>query len=152
MRISEHDMLELIAFTLGDQEFCVEVTSVREIRSWTPATILPHSPGFVRGVINLRGAVLPVIDLSLRLGMAPAEPTQGHVIIVTQIGTQIVGLLVDAVSDILAVPASDIHSAPDVSKTTMDRDLIRGMLPMDDRMICFIQLNSLTASIESEAA
>ena len=151
MRISGNDMLELIAFTLGDQEFCVEVTSVREIRSWTPATILPHSPGFIRGVINLRGAVLPVMDLSLRLGMAPAEPTQGHVIIVTQIGSQIVGLLVDAVSDILAVPASDVHSAPDVSKT-MDRDLIRGMLPMDDRMICFIQLNSLTASIESEAA
>lgn len=151
MRISENEMLELIAFTLGDQEFCVEVTSVREIRSWTPATILPHSPGFVRGVINLRGAVLPVMDLSLRLGMAPAEPTQGHVIIVTQIGSQIVGLLVDAVSDILAVPASDVHSAPDVSKT-MDRDLIRGMLPMDGRMICFIQLNSLTASIESEAA
>ena len=151
MRISEHDMLELIAFTLGDQEFGVEVTSVREIRSWTPATILPHSPDYVRGVINLRGAVLPVMDLSQRLGMAPAEPSQGHVIIVTQIGTQIVGLLVDAVSDILAVAASDIHPAPEVSKT-MDRDLIRGMIPIDDRMICFIQLNTLTASIEREAA
>ena len=91
------------------------------------------------------------MDLSLRLGMAPAEPTQGHVIIVTQIGSQIVGLLVDAVSDILAVPASDIHSAPEVSKT-IDRELIRGMLPMDERMICFIQLKSLFASIESEAA
>ena len=151
MRISGNDMLELIAFTLGDQEFCVEVMSVREIRSWTPATILPHSPDYICGVINLRGVVLPVMDLSQRLGMAPAEPTQGHVIIVTRIGTQIVGLLVDAVSDILAVPASDIHPAPDVSKT-MDRDLIRGMLPMDDRMICFIQLNALTDSIEREAA
>jgi purine-binding chemotaxis protein CheW len=151
MRISGNDMFELIAFTLGDQEFCVEVMSVREIRSWTPATILPHSPAYVRGVINLRGAVLPVMDLSLRLGMAPAEPSQGHVIIVTQIGSQIVGLLVDSVSDILAVPAGDIHSAPDVSKN-MDRDLIRGMLPMDDRMICFLHLNALFATIESEAA
>ncbi|MEM5471514.1 chemotaxis protein CheW [Hoeflea sp. AS60] len=144
-------MLELIAFNLGDQEFCIEVISVREIRSWTPATILPHSPPHVCGVINLRGVVLPVMDLSVRLGMAPAEPSQGHVIIVTQIGSQIVGLLVDAVSDILAVPASDIHSAPDVSKN-MDPELIRGMLPMDDRMICFIQLNALFASTESEAA
>lgn len=144
-------MFELIAFTLGDQEFCVEVMSVREIRSWTPATILPHSPAYVRGVINLRGAVLPVMDLSLRLGMAAAEPSQEHVIIVTQIGSQIVGLLVDSVSDILAVPADDIHPAPDVSKN-MDRDLIRGMLPMGDRMVCFLQLNALFATIESEAA
>ncbi|WP_340160970.1 chemotaxis protein CheW [uncultured Hoeflea sp.] len=151
MRISENDMLELIAFTLGDQEFCIEVVSVREIRSWTPATMLPHSPDHVRGVINLRGAVLPVMDLALRLGLAPAEPSQGSVIIVTQIGSQIVGLLVDLVSDIFTISAEEIHPAPDVSKT-MDREQIRGMIPMDDRMICFLQLNALFGAIESEAA
>jgi purine-binding chemotaxis protein CheW len=151
MRISGNDMLELIAFTLGDQEFCIEVMSVREIRSWTPATILPHSPGHVRGVINLRGVVLPVMDLAERLGLAPAEPNEASVIIVTQIGSQIVGLLVDLVSDIFTVSAEDVHSAPDVSKT-MDRDQIRGMIPMDDRMICFLQLNALFGTIESEAA
>jgi len=151
MGISGNDMLELIAFTLGDQEFCIEVMSVREIRSWTPATALPHSPGYVRGVINLRGVVLPVMDLSQRLGLASAEPSEGSVIIVTKIGTQIVGLLVDLVSDIFTVPAADIHAAPDVSKE-MDRELIRGMIPMDDRMICFIQLNALFGTIESEAA
>ncbi|PHR21400.1 MAG: chemotaxis protein CheW [Hoeflea sp.] len=151
MRISENDMLELIAFTLGDQEFCIEVVSVREIRSWTPATMLPHSPDHVRGVINLRGAVLPVMDLALRLGLAPAEPSQGSVIIVTQIGSQTVGLLVDLVSDIFTISAEEIHPAPDVSKT-MDREQIRGMIPMDERMICFLQLNALFGAIESEAA
>ena len=151
MRISGNDMLELIAFTLGDQEFCIEVMSVREIRSWTPATILPHSPAHVCGVINLRGVVLPVMDLSVRLGLASAEPTEGSVIIVTQIGSQIVGLLVDLVSGIFTLPADEIHSAPDVSKK-MDRELIRGMIPRDDRMICFIQLNALFDTIESEAA
>ena len=151
MRISENDTLELIAFTLGDQEFCIEVVSVREIRSWTPATMLPHSPDHVRGVINLRGAVLPVMDLALRLGLAPAEPSQGSVIIVTQIGSQIVGLLVDLVSDIFTISAEEIHPAPDVSKT-MDREQIRGMIPMDERMICFLQLNALFGAIESEAA
>ena len=151
MRISENDMLELIAFTLGDQEFCIEVVSVREIRSWTPATMLPHSPDHVRGVINLRGAVLPVMDLALRLGLAPAEPSQGSVIIVTQIGSQIVGLLVDLVSDIFTISAEEIHPAPDVSKT-MDREQIRGMIPMDERMIFFLQLNALFGAIESEAA
>ncbi|WP_290776619.1 chemotaxis protein CheW [Hoeflea sp.] len=144
-------MLELIAFTLGDQEFCIEVVSVREIRSWTPATMLPHSPDHVRGVINLRGAVLPVMDLALRLGLAPAEPSQGSVIIVTQIGSQTVGLLVDLVSDIFTISAEEIHPAPDVSKT-MDREQIRGMIPMDERMICFLQLNALFGAIESEAA
>lgn len=144
-------MLELIAFSLGDQEFCIEVVSVREIRSWTPATVLPHSPDHVRGVINLRGVVLPVMDLALRLGLAPAEPTQGSVIIVTQIGNQIVGLLVDLVSDIFTVSPDDIHAAPDVSKT-MNRDEIQGMIPKDDRMICFLQLKALFGTIESEAA
>tara|TARA_R110002049_G_scaffold285871_1_gene467427 strand:+ start:393 stop:848 length:456 start_codon:yes stop_codon:yes gene_type:complete len=151
MRTSGNDMLELIAFTLGDQEFCIEVMSVREIRSWTSATILPHSPGHVRGVINLRGVVLPVMDLALRLGLVPAEPSQGTVIIVTQIGNQIVGLLVDLVSDIFTVSAEEIHPAPDVSKA-MDQDQIRGMIPKDDRMICFLQLNALFGTIESEAA
>ena len=66
---------ELIAFRIGGQEFCVNIMSVREIRGWTPATPLPHSPHYVMGVINLRGAVLPIMDLSLRLGMKPAEPT-----------------------------------------------------------------------------
>ena len=64
---------ELIAFAVGEQEFCIDVMSVREIRGWTPATVLPHSQSFVRGVINLRGAVLPIVDLAVRLGFPPAE-------------------------------------------------------------------------------
>ena len=151
MRVSENDMCELIAFTIGDQEFCVEVMAVREIRGWTPATPLPHSPGYVRGVINLRGAVLPVMDMSLRLGMAPTDPSQRHVIIVIQIGNQLVGLLVDSVSDILTVPASSIQPAPDVSKE-MDRDFVQGIIPIEGRMVCLIQLNALFGPIESEAA
>ena len=151
MRVSENDMCELIAFTIGDQEFCVEVMAVREIRGWTPATPLPHSPGYVRGVINLRGVVLPVMDMSLRLGMEPTDPSQRHVIIVIQIGKQLVGLLVDSVSDILTVPASDIQPPPDVSKE-MDRDFVQGIIPIEGRMVCLIQLNALFGSIESEAA
>jgi len=95
--------------------------------------------------------VLPVMDLAERLGLAPAEPSDASVIIVTQIGNQIIGLLVDLVSDIFTVSAEDVHAAPDVSKT-MDRDQIRGMIPMDERMICFLQLDALFGKIESEAA
>ncbi|MDP3524696.1 MAG: chemotaxis protein CheW [Hoeflea sp.] len=151
MRVSGNDMCELIAFTIGEQEFCVEVMAVREIRGWTPATPLPHSPGYVRGVINLRGVVLPVMDMSLRLGMEPTDPSQRHVIIVIQVGGQLVGLLVDAVSDILMVPAASIQPPPDMSKE-MDRDFVQGIIPIEGRMVCLIQLNALFGTIESEAA
>src|SRR5271167_2234296 len=86
---------ELIAFRIGEQIFCVDVMSVREIRGWTPATPLPQAPAFVRGVINLRGSVLPIVDLAARLGFALAEPSARHAIVVAQIGHQIVGLLVE---------------------------------------------------------
>src|SRR5579872_4111430 len=94
---------ELISFRIGAQEFCVDIMAVREIRGWTAATALPQAPAFVRGVINLRGAVLPIVDLGARLGLGVADPTARHVIIVAQVQNQIVGLLVDAVSDILTV-------------------------------------------------
>lgn len=79
------DRRELISFRIGAQEFCVDIMAVREIRGWTPATPLPHSPAYVRGVINLRGAVLPIVDLAERLGLPPSTPTQRHVIIVAQV-------------------------------------------------------------------
>src|SRR5690606_32510676 len=105
---------ELIAFRLGEQEFCVDIMSVRDIRGWTPTTPLPHSSDYVKGVINLRGAVLPVVDLAARLGFDPAEPSARHVIIITQVGNQTIGLLVDAVSDILTVNSSAIQATPNV--------------------------------------
>ena len=86
---------ELIAFRIGDQEFCVDIMSVREIRGWTPATPMPHSPSYMLGVINLRGVVLPIIDLSARLGMGMTQPSVRHVIIVAQMGEKILGLLVE---------------------------------------------------------
>src|SRR5271154_4776369 len=109
---------EYITFRIGAQYYCIDIMSVREIRGWTPATQLPRAPGFVRGVINLRGIVLPVVDLAERLGFAPAEPTPRHVIIVAQTGRQIVGLLVDAVSDIIAVAADNVQPTPDVGSDT----------------------------------
>ncbi len=142
---------ELIAFRIGDQEFCVDIMSVREIRGWTPATALPHSPGFVLGVINLRGAVLPIIDLSARLGMADADPSARHVIIVTQVYDKLVGLLVDAVSDILTVTDENIQPTPEVS-SELDKSFAKGVLAIEGRMICLIELESLFPESEVEAA
>lgn len=142
---------ELIAFRVGGQEFCVNIMSVREIRGWTPATALPHSPHYMMGMINLRGAVLSIIDLSARLGMKPAEPTARHVIIVAQVRNKVVGLLVDAVSDILTVTDQDIQPTPDVS-SDLERQFARGILAIEKRMVCLIELEALVNENESEAA
>ncbi|UJW76061.1 chemotaxis protein CheW [Rhizobium sp. SL42] len=142
---------ELIAFRIGEQEFCVNIMSVREIRGWTPATPLPHSPGYVLGVINLRGAVLPIIDLSKRLGMKPVEPSARHVIIVAQVRSKIIGLLVEAVSDILTVTEENIQPTPEIS-SDLERQYARGILAIDKRMICLIELGALFTDAESEAA
>ncbi|MFN3546873.1 MAG: chemotaxis protein CheW [Mesorhizobium sp.] len=148
MHVKEHDLSnnsELIAFRLGGQEFCVDIMSVRDIRGWTPTTPLPHSPGYVKGVINLRGSVLPVIDLAARLGFRSTEPTARHVIIVTQVGNQSVGLLVDAVSDILTINADTIQPTPDVA-SELARAFMKGVLAIEGRMISLIGLDSVLQS------
>ncbi|HET6320983.1 MAG TPA: chemotaxis protein CheW [Hyphomicrobium sp.] len=133
---------ELIAFAVGKQEFCIDVMSVREIRGWTPATVLPHSQSFVRGVINLRGAVLPIMDLAVRLGFPPTEAMGRHVIIVVQVGSQLVGLLVDAVSDILTVTDADMLPPPDVA-SDMAKKFVCGLLAIDGRMISILSVDNI---------
>jgi purine-binding chemotaxis protein CheW len=140
---------ELIAFRVGKQEFCINVMMVREIRGWTAATALPRSPRYVRGVINLRGAVLPIVDLAIRLGLPAIEPTARNVIIVVQIGQQQVGLLVDAVSDILTANSANIQPSPDVSSDLV-KTFVKGLLPVDGRMISLIALdNALPRELEA---
>lgn len=142
---------ELISFRIGPQEFCVDIMSIREIRGWTPATALPHAPGYVRGVINLRGAVLPIVDLSIRLGLGAADPTARHVIIVAQVENQILGLLVDAVSDILTVTDDMIQPTPDVASDAV-RTFVRGLLAIDGRMVSFISLDRVLPDGELDLA
>ena len=142
---------ELIAFRLGGQEFCVDVMSIREIRGWTPATPLPQSPDFVRGVINLRGTVLPIVDLAARLGFPMAEPTARHAIIVSQIGTQVVGLLVEGVSDIFTVTHDKIQATPDVA-SEMAKRFVHGVIPLDGRLISIIAIDAVLPEGARQAA
>lgn len=142
---------ELISFRIGEQEFCVDIMAVREIRGWTPATPVPHSPQFVRGVINLRGAVLPVIDLADRLGLGVAVESARHVIIVVQIGPRIVGLLVDAVCDILSTADHVLQRTPDLAGDQM-QSFVRGLIALEGRMISLIDLNLVLEQAQAEAA
>jgi len=142
---------EFVAFCVGEQEFCINIMSVREIRGWTPATALPHAPSYVRGVINLRGAVLPIVDLAERLGFPPTETSARQVIIVVQVRGQIIGLLVDAVSDILTQSTANIQPTPDIA-TDIAKSFVRGVLAVDGRMIGLVELDSLVSTEVEMAA
>ena len=145
------DGREMIAFRIGAQEFCVDVTSIREIRSWTQVTQIPHAPSFVLGVVNLRGLILPIIDLAARLGYAPAQPTARHAIMVAESGAHVVGLLVDGVSDIITIDAKDIQPTPQVASEAA-RSFISGIFSLESRLISLITLeNVLPASLPAAA-
>jgi purine-binding chemotaxis protein CheW len=138
---------ELITFRVAEQFYSVDIMSVREIRGWTAATPLPQSPSFVRGVINLRGTVLPIVDMAARLGLADAEPTQRHVIIVVWIEGQLVGLLVDAVCDIITIDEDGLQATPDVACETV-HGFVQGLLTVDDRLVSLIDLKHVLPSLE----
>jgi len=142
---------ELISFRIGAQEYCLDIMAVREIRGWTPATSLPQAPGFVRGIINLRGTVLPVVDLAARLGLGSTEPSARHVIIVVRIRGRLVGLLVEAVSEILTVDAAAIQPTPDVACDAV-KTFIRGILAVDGRMISWIVLDRILPDLDAAEA
>ena len=142
---------ELIAFRIGEQEFCVDIMSVREIRGWTPATPLPRAPGYMKGVINLRGAVLPIIDLGARFGLSTSEPTARHVIMVAHVGGRRVGLLVDAVSDIIQLTDEAVQPTPDIASEQV-KSFVKGLFALDGRMISLIELDRIVPETEAEAA
>jgi purine-binding chemotaxis protein CheW len=143
--------LEFVAFRVGAQEFCIDIMGVREIRGWTEATPLPHAPPYVRGVINLRGAVLPIVDLAMRFGLGLTEPTPRSVIIVVQVHQQVVGLLVDAVSDILTVSDASMQPTPDIA-CDLAKTFVKGVYAVDGRMISIVALDSVLPIAAKAAA
>ncbi|KFI27203.1 chemotaxis protein CheW [Paenirhodobacter enshiensis] len=143
--------IELLSFRLGEDEYCVGIMSVREIRGWTRPTPLPHAPPHLRGVINLRGTVLPVVDLSLRLGMDPVGGDARNVIIVVQINGHAVGLLVHAVSDILALESDDLQPPPETAGSDGAR-FISALAIVDERMVRILNLEAVLPDLTVEAA
>ncbi len=105
---------QFITCTLGQAEYGIDIMAVRELKGWTDTTTLPHAPTWIRGVINLRGSIVPILDLRARFGLGTTEPTPRHVVVIIQSGSRTAGLLVDAVSDIISIFAGDIRPVPDV--------------------------------------
>ncbi|MEO0917484.1 MAG: chemotaxis protein CheW, partial [Pseudomonadota bacterium] len=146
-----HEQTEFLSFRIGESEYSVEIMSVREIRGWTRTTSLPHAPRFVRGVINLRGTVLPVVDLALRLGLEETEPEDRNVIIVVDVGSRVMGLRVDAVSDILSFTRDQLQPPPDVA-TTSNAAFVKALTVLEDRMVRLLDLEVVLPTAEEIAA
>ncbi|MGC3936838.1 chemotaxis protein CheW [Roseobacter sp. EG26] len=152
--MSEKDMsdsIELLTFQLADQEYSLDIMSVREIRGWTRTTPLPHAPSYMKGVINLRGTVLPVMDLSERLGLKPQKQTDRNVIIVVNHEDVMTGLLVDAVSDIIALTSEDLQPPPEM-QSSGSTNVVSALTLIDERMIRVLDLSSIVMSVQSTAA
>lgn len=133
---------EYLTFSIDAQNYGIDILSVREIRAWTEVTNLPNTPEFVRGIINLRGAVVPIYDLRVRFGGGRTNPTSTHVVIVVVAANGTFGLLVDSVSDILSIPASDLQNVPE---TGMDADhkFLSALAALGDRMVSILDLDRL---------
>ncbi|MEL6688277.1 MAG: chemotaxis protein CheW [Pseudomonadota bacterium] len=133
------DQAEFVTFTVGDQKFCIDIMSLREIRGWSPATPLPDTPDYVLGVVNLRGAVLPIIDLALRFGLAESEPSDRSIIMITQVENKMVGLLADSVSDIITIDPSEVQAAPRYPGDSRNM-YVSGLVAREEAMIGLISL------------
>lgn len=148
---NDDQIIEFLSFHVGDDEYSIDIMSVREIRGWTKATPLPYSPNFVRGVINLRGNVLPIFDLATRLGLPAKEDSFRNVIIVVQVDGKTIGLLVSAVSDILAISRNDLQPPPELTTDTSPT-FIQALTIHEGRMIRVLNLATVTPSSEGIAA
>ncbi len=145
---AEAKSMQLIAFSIGEQIYGVEITTVREIRAWNGATSLPNTREYVVGVINLRGTIVPIFDLRARFGEGKTTPTKNHVVVVMSVGEKWVGILVDAVSDILTVSRNDIHVVPEGN--SIDTELLNGIVTHDSQMVGLIDLQAVVGQVELE--
>lgn len=141
-KLIDNGSIELLSFRVGEQDYSVDIMSVREIRGGAKATSLPHAPHFVKGVINLRGTVLPIIDLAARLGLQSEGDAARNVIIVVDLGSRTAGLMVDAVSDILAIPSEEMQPPPNLAADEA-RTFVSALTIVEGRMIRILDLHAV---------
>jgi purine-binding chemotaxis protein CheW len=136
---------QFVSFAIGDDQYGVDIMAVREIKGWADITHLPKQPEYVRGVLNLRGAIVPIVDLRCRFGQGLTETSPLHIVIIVQIGGRQVGLIGDRVLDIVSVAASEIQKVPRTGHGEQT-DFLAGLVTHDNVMIALIDLPSLLAA------
>jgi purine-binding chemotaxis protein CheW len=133
---------QFLTFTLGKEEFGFDLLKVQEIRGYTAVTPIPNSPPHVRGVMNLRGAVVPVVSLREKFGMVPVEPDKFTVIVLVSVGSKVIGLVVDAVSDVLSVQADAIAPPPDLG-AQLDTSYMTGLAKAAERLLILVDIDQM---------
>jgi purine-binding chemotaxis protein CheW len=144
--------VESISFSIGEEQYGVDIMAVREIKGWSEITHLPKQPDYVRGVLNLRGVMVPIVDLRCRFGQGKTEATPLHIVIIVQVESRLIGLLADRVLDILSFEASQIQPVPQIARASQV-DFLSGLVTIDGTMIALIDLNNLlSVQLKSEDA
>jgi purine-binding chemotaxis protein CheW len=138
---------ELLSIRIGNQEFAMDIRSIREIRGWITSTHLAHAPHYIKGMINLRGSVLVVIDLAERLGLHAQEPNAASVVVVVEDDQRVAGLLVDAVCDIITV-TDDMRQQTPQTGSSIPRKFIEGLIMMDSRIISIVSIPAIMPEAE----
>lgn len=138
---------EYLTFALGEEEYGVEILKVQEIRGYDSVTRLPDAPDYIKGVINLRGTIVPVIDMRLKFRLAHAEYNALTVMIVLNVAGRVVGMVVDSVSDVVQLEPEQVRTVPELG-ATIDRQFLTGIGTLDERMLILLDIERLMSSAE----
>jgi len=138
---------QFLTFLVQEQEYGLDLLTIKEIQAYTPVTAIPNVPSYVRGVMNLRGTVLPVVDLRMRFGLPVREYDKFTVVLIAMISGKMVGLLVDAISDVITVEAEQLRPAPDFGPA-VDSRFIDSVFQTHDRLAVVLNLDKLLADQE----
>jgi purine-binding chemotaxis protein CheW len=144
------DVNQFLTFTLKGEEFGIEILRVQEIKGYSTVTPIPNAPPHIKGVMNLRGTVVPVVDLRSRFAMAETEADQFTVIIVVRVGKRVVGLVVDAVSDVLNIGAGDVEAPPEMGQD-VDISFLTGVAKSGERLTLLLDIEKVVGN-DAEAA
>ena len=138
---------EFLAFTLGQEEYGVDILKVQEIRGYENVTRIANSPDYLKGVVNLRGTIVPIIDMRIRFNLGTPTYDEFTVVIILNIGNTVVGMVVDSVSDVITLAANEIKPAPNMG-TTLSAGYLIGLGTIDDRMLILVDIDHLMSSSE----
>lgn len=137
---------EFLTFTLGDEEYGVDILKVQEIRGYDTVTKIPDAPDFIKGVINLRGTIVPVVDLRIKFRLGKVEYNSFTVMIILNVAKRVVGIVVDGVSDVLALTPDQVRPPPEMTEVAQSSQFITGLGTLDNRMLILVDIEKLLHS------
>ena len=140
---------EFLTFTLGKEEYGMDILKVQEIRGYDAVTAIANTPAFIKGVINLRGIIVPIVDLRIKFNLSKVDYDQFTVVIILNLSKRVVGVVVDSVSDVLTLTTDQIKAAPSLS-TSLDTRYIMGLGTVDQRMLILVDIEKLMSSRDME--